>query len=277
MEKYIERKNAGAKYKAPRLADRVIEVGSFYYLDKEPLDSEIQTVADYQSWGETAWKEPHGTFRAYDRFYRKLDEEINELIEADYILKHNPQSEKAKNHLVEELGDVMWCITALSTNSSININNALRLNIMERLHDQYSSKTSIYKRWTNQAFNISFGEAHINLSDVDKLIENGFKPKKITANHNGEIAECVDNLLGNLYNLQSSINDLNDGVCIFKASSNYINENVSNIYLGIAHTAYERLGLGLSDVVNRNTQKINARINANRIEKSDGERSGDLL
>jgi hypothetical protein len=52
---------------------------------------------------------------------------------------------------------------------------------------------------------------------------------------------------------------------------------VAEIYLNVAYVASKRLGMTLDDVVAKNMAKINARIKAKRVDKSDGTRNPELL
>lgn len=60
---------------------------------------------------------------------KKLREETRELIEAMRLHKKR-RSMKSKMHLMEEVADVQWCLTAIADEAGFTVEDALDLKIL---------------------------------------------------------------------------------------------------------------------------------------------------
>jgi len=273
------------------------EVNSLFYLNPERVLKNVKTISDYQEWAESGWKKPQGTYEAATRFIGKLFEEVDELKQADEIFINNDdkQNEPAYAHeLLSELGDVLWCATALASNSSADIDSAIK----KRMYDYLMGLNfeidgvRVTVPWRGLHGKIATSDSNIELSEISEVIFMGFEPQPSTAmnldyeDSELEIFQHLDLLSCFSFALRSAIEqqynygeteniyimpDLYDGRAYIVASL------VSEVYLNIAYIANKRLGLSLADVIDVNMAKINARIESQRVDKTDGKRSVNLL
>ncbi len=274
-----------------------VEVDDLFYLYPERQITDITTITDYQEWAEIGWKTKHGTYDAAGRFAGKLMEESGELHEADETFVHsgnNPESHEA-SELLSELGDVLWCATALASNSSADIDAALKRRLYE-----YTMGVAFYDQdqmietipWRDTSTQLATKQSDITISDISDLIAQGFEPLASPARNvdfdepdlnpdehieliifdSVTVRSCVDQQ----YTRGETANEIHMGGS-YDGKAENIATIVAEIYLNVAYVASKRLGVTLDDVVVKNMAKINARIKANRIDKSDGARDLELL
>jgi len=291
-----------------------VEVDSLFYINSPETEAtEISTISSYQEWVETGWKQRHGTYKAAGRFSDKLVEESIELREAYHTFYQSGSEIEPSDatELLSELGDVLWCATALASNSSADIDSAIKKRMyaytmgiiyydeVEKipnannryLDDGYRFKTSNIP-WRDQASVLSTKFADIELSDFDKLIADGFEPLPSPAmniptdepfSSVGEsimLASFDAITLRGLVNQQFNYGETKNTYIMperYDGMAQDIAVIVSEIYLNVAYIAHHSLGLRLEDVVAKNIAKINARIQANRVDKTDGARDPELL
>ncbi len=274
-----------------------VEFDSLFYLYPEREISEVTTITDYQEWAEIGWKTNHGTYNAASRFTGKLIEEAGELAEADEIFVHsgsNPESEQAIE-LLSELGDVLWCATALASNSTADIDAAMKRQLYE-----YTMGVAHYNQgqridaipWRDASTQLATKQSDITIIEISELMTKGFEPLASPARnvHDDEpdlnpdehitlimfdavtLRGCVDQ--------QYTYGETEDEIHMassYDAKADNIATIVSEIYLNVAYVASKRLGMTLDNVVAKNMAKINARIKAKRVDKSDGTRDSGLL
>jgi NTP pyrophosphatase (non-canonical NTP hydrolase) len=103
-----------------------VEKDGLFYNQPERRHALIETVTDYQEWAEEGWKQQHGTYEAAKRFLAKLQEEVGEVETAyiSFITNGSMPDSKEGSEFLSELGDVLWCATALASNSSSDIDSA---------------------------------------------------------------------------------------------------------------------------------------------------------
>ena len=306
MDAYINKGKEGYCPFAPQMPhilsdlDRVastIEVNSLYYLNPEHKLKNIETITDYQEWTESGWKKPHGTYEAAMRFIGKLFEEVGELEESYviFISNKNEQNESEYAHdLLSELGDVLWCATALASNSSADIDSGLKARMYEYTMglNFYVDGTKMTAPWRNHLAMLATSESNIELSGISNVIAEGFEPQPSTAmnleydDSKLEIFQHIDMLKNLAFALRGMVEkqyNYGETENLYIMPSSYddvahtITSLASEVYLNIAYIAHEQLGASLEDVVAVNMAKINARIESQRVDKVDGNRSTNLL
>lgn len=280
-------------------ADRAVdpfEVDSLWYLTPEHQATEITTVTDYQEWAETGWKQKHGTYTASTRFLGKLLEEVSELGEADSIFVRSGSQLDSEHatELLSELGDVLWCATALASNSTADIDSAIKTSLQEYVDGTSVSngRDKLPPTWHDEVTLLSHKWHNIAISDISDIIATGFEPRQSPVmTIDGDepawgVEGHIDLMLWAVLSLQALVDtqycygEMNE----LAVTSNDYYETARSIaglcaelYLNVAYVAHHRLGLSLDDVVAKNMAKLNARIEAGRVDKTDGERSTDLL
>lgn len=287
-----------------------IEVDKLYYLrNPELTPKRIKSITDYQEWVETGWKQQHGTYEAAGRFVGKLIEESKELQDAHNLFARDTQrlNPELATELLSELGDVLWCATAMASNSSADIDMAMKKRMYaytmgiiyyddteripsvgnELLDNGFKFKT-VNVPWRDQASIIATKFADVELSDIDKLVDDGFEPLPSPAMNIPcsepftTVDESIMQVMFDSVTLRGLVEQqFNYGedsfVMDYDEKAQYIATVVSEIYLNVAFIANKTLGLTLEDVIAKNMSKINARIQAKRIDKTDGARSAELL
>lgn len=269
-----------------------VECDGLYNLSPERELSAISSVTDYQYWVESNWKKPHGTFEAVKRFYSKLSEEIDELFEADYEFNEDGCDTKAIE-LLSELGDVLWCATALASNSSADIDKGIK----ECLYHYTVGVTNYVDgeeselSWRDNSAEISTIRKNVDFADIDNLMSNGFEPLISRAMNlfdeypEMDIYEHIDLIKMHSMVIKSiasqQYNYGEDDVFVSSRTYDVMSDDIgiatAEVLLNVAYIAKNRLGLALGDVVNKNIDKTSKRAELGLIDKSDGERPDDLL
>lgn len=230
---------------------------------------------DCQRWVELNWKEPHYSVEAFERFEQGLIGEVIELNDEISIArqemafinwKSNEKLEKASEESISELGDVFWYGTAMLSNAQIDLESCFR----DYLHH----------KWEPVAWDENF-----TLNDIQSRIEN-HTPYPHGRKHVSELfLEEVDEERGISRDMHYASYTLSALMSrVFNRERRTINpteylqgidvQNIGGLF--IAYTAYHAdrtLGSSLEEVITKNVEKINHRVNNNLVDKTDGERT----
>jgi hypothetical protein len=276
----------------------VERIGSLYFprMRSEHETHELDTISGYQVWVENGWKEEHGTYAASQRFLGKLREEAEETFVADANLERtgfDPESKEA-DELLGELGDVLWCATAIASNSAADIDASMKglmaqniLGLGFKVGNQ-----NVEQPWRQAACDMLTNFRDLKFSNITGLLQHDFEPKQSTLVNIDEPDE--DELwyhvqlgikdshmtLGGVLSRQFMYGEADNGETYqtnFDGWSPVVGEFVAQIYLEVAYVAWKRLGKTLDNVTTKNMAKIENRINAGRVDKSDGTRTQSLL
>lgn len=273
-----------------------VENDKMYNLSPERELSTVSNITDYQNWVESDWKKPHGTYESVERFNDKLSEEIAELRDADTVFTKNGSDRYSDDalELLSELGDVLWCATALASNSSADIDKGLK----ECLY-AYTMGISCYvdgentePEWHAISAKMSTDRKNTALSDIDTLISGGFEPLITTAMNlfddgpelgiyeHIELIKYDSVVIKGMSDRQYNYGE-DEGLIVmselYDSLSADIGRMIAEVYLNIAYIAKHRLNATLEDVIAKNMNKINARVESKLVDKSDGERPTELL
>lgn len=270
-------------------------------LDPNALAQTLQdgngTVQQYQHWAETGWKTAHGTYGTVRRFGQKLNEERAELQQAATEYRREP-SEANRLEVIRELGDNLLCLTILSCNGSASIDAGLKFHLYQYVQGVLWMGNDGQPQepvWRPSAAALATKFGPITLSEVDKLIEDGFVPLPSPVmniydpedNEDGPELSYWANWLqadfGVLYSLaerqyawgggkdtdEVRYTMLPDG---FREAAFNIGQIAAKFYLEAAYIARHDLGDSLQTVISENIAKVMPRIARRRIDKSDGPR-----
>lgn len=305
MTRYINKGSEGYQPFAPQhphilshggsVAETVNKDGLFY-LRGERSAHEVTSITDYQEWCEVGWKQEHGSYEAGSRFIDKLLEEtaeagqaLNEFREAG----SDRESEEAKE-LLSELGDILWCTTALASNSTADIDTGLKNRLSEYVAGvlDYSKGSPAPMQWRETAGRLSNKFTDINLEDIDELLDATFEPLPTPIMNIWDdepqfgIRQHFDLILMNGLGIRNAVSqqyaygELDDTYvmpALYDKQSSDISIEAAEIVLNIAYIAKHELGATLSEVINKNIAKINGRVQAGRVDKTDGQRDAHLL
>lgn len=278
--------------------DRVTVVAKdgLYYICRVEKETPGLTISSYQEWVEGGWKQKHGTFEAAERFGGKLNEEAREAFDAFELLPKKQtveDSTKEADDLKSELGDVLWCATALASNSTADIDAGIKDIAYKYMRGVVIRTDGLYALpvWRDGVKEICTYPFNLTPEMIDHLIDSGFEPLgSMSRNlHDDDdedysISEHMIIIMGeagalnNRAQWQYNYNDDNyTSPVTYDEHAIFIREVCADLYLQVAYIAKQVLGVGLGDIMRKNMEKIDARISANRIDKSDGVRTADLL
>lgn len=233
-----------------------------------------------QAWNELGWKQPHATLEAAERFASKALEERGEVSEAfeEYWDTRNPE------HVVEELGDLGWTITALASNAGIVVSDTIKQRAYE-----YSMGTKEFDdtgsvvdpSWYDAMASLAIRRGSVKLGDVDAVLREGFFPWP-SASMNRDGGERISptvylhdlrlyimllrSINEDLYGAERSV-----AVRIPPDRIDACRSIVAESWLDIAAMAHY-VGSTLSEVVSTNIQKVTHRVSHNLVDKTDGSR-----
>jgi NTP pyrophosphatase (non-canonical NTP hydrolase) len=147
------------------------------HLVKDPSNANIQ---EYQYWAEGNWKTEHGTYSSVERFGEKLKEEFFEAVEAIDIYRFGLMGDpELAANVKSELGDVLWCTSALASNGGADIDAGLK-NLLFR----YVSGTQLIVHnnsmpmpWRDKAARLATKFNQITIGEIDELIWHQFEPQ----------------------------------------------------------------------------------------------------
>lgn len=250
------------------------------YLDA-PLDANTpfhpgyMTLDTYQDWVELDWKVPHGSYDAVERFGAKLweegwDEAVEE-IHAACDAYQNGESVPNREHLVEELGDVYWVVTALASNAGVSINDAVK----KYLHREDVISLRSYDK--------------LQMVTVDYIVTgpSPFVPGVQPFEKYNDYADFDE------YSAASKMQDIVAGFHLaaqkqygygtdhfvstyFEMCRRDMEEDVGQSIVTLAYIARRWAGATLAEMAQTNMRKLSSRVAANLIDKSDGKRPEKL-
>jgi NTP pyrophosphatase (non-canonical NTP hydrolase) len=275
-------------------------------LDLEEIERQLKdrsddlTLEDYQYWAEGNWKTKPGTYESTERFSEKLAEEYREVLEAYELLTEDQTNEKLKANLASELGDILWCISALGSNGGASIDVGLRVYLHNYiLGIQIIKEGMAYPpNWQPKAAEVSTKWDKISIKDIERLIEEGFEPTpspvmNIDMEDSSEreygIGIHVKSILGGqllsaaktLAEVQYGRNEHDEyqDVSVLQSYFDSCAMRLSEIYAGtivvIAYIASTQLNMNLSEIVQGNTNKLSTRVSKGQIDKQDAPRTGE--
>lgn len=264
-----------------------------------PADASMQA---YQYWSEAGWKTEHGTYSSADRFGEKAFEEHEELRVAMLGLSRcrPDEVELFRQQVLHELGDVAWCVNALSSNSSAALDSSMKnmlYSYVMGINHVVNGEDS-KPRWRDYGAQLATKYELLTIGDIEELITAGFEPTESTAmnvypdgNYDERDAEeHLTSLLMCLMNMRSLSEqqygyggEMDFGpVRIMIERSEYedmskiIGELAARAMLHVAFLSDRVLGQPLSAPIGHNVSVISQRISLNLIDKSDGPRPDAL-
>ncbi len=273
-----------------------VDKEGLFYLSSERVTDEVLSITDYQEWCEVGWKQQHGTYEAATRFIDKLIEETGEMRQALDEFRQsgsNQQSEQA-SELLSELGDVLWCTTALASNSSADIDTGLKNRLSEYASGvvDYSGGRAAPMIWRDTAGSLSHKFTDITTTDIDRLIEETFEPlpspvinlwddePHISTRKHTDLIFMNALAIRNAVSQQYAYGELDESLImpsIYDKHADDISTEAAEIFLNVAYIAKHELGVDVEEVIKKNIAKINSRIQAGRVDKTDGQRDANLL
>lgn len=260
----------------------------------ENIDPTV-TITDYQYWAEGAWKTQHGTYDSVERFMYKLDEEHLEVIDA--VGKIENRWLQGDSHSAEnELGDLLWCLSALASNGAADVDIGLK----KRLYKYVVGTQWIVENepipppWRSEAANLAVKYDQITINEVDQLIEGGFEPNYSPVMNiidpGDDFIEPKDHLLnlGGVIlssqfiarrqygrNEDSTSEEIAQTMVLrekFNDLAFDLAETVATGLLEIAFLSNRAANTTLANVVQQNVRKVNERVKLNKVDKDDSPR-----
>ncbi len=237
-----------------------------------------------QAQNEIGWKQPHGSMQAGDRFVNKAWEEQREVDEALEDWFEDRQNDQTTEHLLEELGDFNWCVTALASNAGAVVDSALKQRTYDYLAGtrQYIDGELVSTKWHGAAATVATKFEPLTIGDIDGLIEAGFMPRFSPAMNlyddepPGSATEYAFNysfyagLLQNHTRLLFDERNLlvGDDRDKLVAATGQIAAEVYFRTATMAHMA----GSSLAEVIETNVRKTSWRVENNAVDKTDPNR-----
>lgn len=240
-----------------------------------------------QYWVEQGWKMPHNTPDALKYWKAKIIEEWGELFkafEADDV-----------HEVVKESGDVMFSVIALGDNDAAVLDSSMKNDLYAYLMgiSLFKDGERIETPWRGEVAKVVIKHDSITIGDIDTIIAAGFEPLPSTAmnlyddEENMSILEAIGTLgmlsgamaAGAQYrrdhgerNFDPEIEDL-----MMRTTGNIqLGTIIARAVLNVAYIAH-KCGSSFEECVALTMSKVNARVQANRVGKEDGERSEHLL
>jgi len=239
--------------------------------EAETLEQFNVTLDDYQAWCELNWRQPHGTAASMGHLVAKLIEENHELKEEIY----ESSKRSAEDGLVSELGDILWCVTAISSDLRINVKHGLMM-LMDRYgHGTRNFEGGSLPAWVKEAQTLTFDD-RLSAKQLDDLINNGYEPLESSDLLIDEPGEITD------VDIEDTVRSLefNSRFLISLARMNYepdiyqsgavqrgeeIEHLVARIYLDVAFLAKHAAASSLTEVIRANILKLSDRVSQNTI------------
>jgi NTP pyrophosphatase (non-canonical NTP hydrolase) len=281
--------------RAPQTAQPIDQDG-LYYLKDERKNAPIVSITDYQEWCEEGWKQQHGTYESATRFGDKLTEEAGEMQQAllEFRVAGSDRESAEAAELLSELGDVLWCATSLASNSSADVDTGLKLRISDYALGvlDYSSGEATATPWRKDAAVLSHKYTAIHSEDITGLLEAGFEPLPTPVMNlydpepEYSVRGHVEFVLANASAMKVAVDqqyaygELEDAFIMpvtYDGHAAAIGTLAAEILLNIAYIAKQELAADFNLVVSKNIAKIQGRIQAGRVDKTDGARSTELL
>jgi NTP pyrophosphatase (non-canonical NTP hydrolase) len=269
-------------------------------IENQIIDSDPELIVeDYQYWAEGNWKTKPGTFSSSERFSEKLKEEYHEAVEALELLEDDPDNEKLKADLASELGDILWCMSALASNGGASIDLGIRI----YLH-KYALGMQVVKEgkafppnWHPKAAEISTKWEKITVKEIESLIDDKFEPTpspvmNIYSEDIGDtqydIACHLRNMLGGQllgaaqtlaqaqYGKSSSPKESNDTIIMqgyFASCAMRLSEIYAATVVEVAYIGSIQLKMSLSEIMQQNAGKLSNRVSKGQVDKQDSPRT----
>ena len=146
--------------------------------------------------------------------------------------------------------------------------------------------------WKETSAKLATKQSDLSLSEISKLMADGFEPLASPARNVDDdepdliLYEHIDQLLffsaktlRGLVEQQFTYGETESEIHMggsYDQKAEIIGMLAAEVYLNVAYVAHNTLGATLDDVVAKNMQKLQARIKANRVDKSDGARDESL-
>lgn len=263
-------------------------------------------VSSYQFWAQDSWKAAHGTYAATERFSNKLIEEHEEFLIAAYAYVRSKESiEHRQKEMISEAGDVLWCANGIVSNAS----GYIRIGIGRYLYEA-SMGTIVYDDtprprhpvWRTTALGIATNNLDsMTYGDLDKLLDAKFMSHPSSVMNIDDEDEYTSDPMSVVAHFEQTAMEARALEVIAKRQYNYgedpaqtfgatyhttetyleltasIEKQAAKMILDVGFVLHALANVTLGDAVKSNYSKIQSRINAGRIDRSDGERSSDLL
>lgn len=259
-----------------------------------PYEASIQ---DYQYWTEAGWKTPQGSYDSVDRLANKIVEEQSELAKAMYEADraNDDNLPLAREHILEEAGDVLWVTTSLASIANADIDSGLKNLLFEYVMgvQHFKDGQVIEPKWRKKVANLATKYHQLTVSDLERLVGEGFEPLPspvINVFDPEEDFEDVDKHMVTVLGLAHEVRNLvqqqfgGDAEAraegdityqlptAFRERARLIGRSAARMYLELAFIAERATNRGLSDMVSMNVAKITERIATGTVDKADGER-----
>jgi hypothetical protein len=249
------------------------------------LGEDDATVLDFQDYVESAWKTRQGSRESVERFSGKIDEEIIEYHEAlsDLLGRQTPTQEAIKEAELE-LGDLVWCTTALASNGGAPIDVGLKTLLFRYVcgTQWIVDEVEVLPVWRQTAHELS-GKFHpISIAEIDGLIDVGFEPapSPVMNIFDPEAPEqTIDQHLLNMVMALSSAkliagHQYSTGETVvmggrFDNLALELGELAARVFLEAAYINSNTTHSGLISVIGKNVAKISDRVAKNHVDKAD--------
>lgn len=227
------------------------------------------TLRQYQQWAELDWKAPQDSDAMQKRLAAKLHEEIDLEIPPEYRWLAPGAPREPVAPLLDELGDALWCVNALASNTSYDVSTAVQRRLLQQRVDLPEP----------------------TLGAIDELMAGGFQPQLFKPGQvidddellsdDDELDPAVNWPFASLYltHTASFLRELRGFVAPDpayvvqeKRSEQIFTECLADTVLFVAYTARQWAGGSLQQVVERNGAKVTQRVQSGRVDKSDGPR-----
>jgi len=268
-----------------------VEQDGLFYRRPDTAELPITTIQDYQAWTERGWKKEHGTYAASERFIGKMEEESLEMMQALVDYTEHPDDEH-RTAALSELGDVLWCATALASNSGCSINDAIANRMYEyAVGIRYMDARGYDGPWRMQARLMATEQTPTTIVAIDELIMNDFEPTAsprmnidppsygadMSRGQHAFYVASIGVFLRTAINYQYQPNEAIEMGIRPKPFDFLTDEGVAPLvadaYLNIAYLAQKCVAGTLQEVIDLNKQKIDSRITEGLIDKTDGLRA----
>lgn len=243
------------------------------------------TVLDFQDYVESAWKTKQGSRESVERFSGKIDEETLEYHTAlSDFLDSQPPAQEAAEEAELELGDLVWCTTALASNGGAAIDVGLKTLLFRYVCGTrwIVDEVEVLPVWRQTAHELSGKFQPISITEIDRLIDVGFEPapSPVMNIFDPEAPEqTIDQHLLNMVMALSSAKLIADhqystGETVvmggrFDNLALELGELAARVFLEAAYINSKTTHSGLISVIGKNVAKISDRVAKNHIDKVD--------
>lgn len=236
----------------------------------------------------------------FDMFSKASFVGISQFVNSSFEAFDREFSEDEKREIISESGDVMFYSVATMSNSSADLDIGMKSVLGRHLDGVriFSEEQTTSPLYRGAQLDIAHSTLPISIQQIDELIDKGFEPLLLFANQSMNI----DPDDGPEFGLASHFQFLLEKTNVLQKLAHYqyqhwpegepmepehikpydsfigdISEISADILLELGYVIKHTTGHSLQDIVEKNIEKITGRVIANRIDKSDGERTPDLL